>query len=366
MLFKNYSAGISVANKKNQKKRDGCTTRQPDLTMLKKVLKNGALIITLLFMVSGGFLFAEEGQVSASYLYTLSNFTGVYPISWAKLDVDRAMNEVYVVSMSKIKVFNENGMDIYTFNEAGELGWVSEVGVHKSGDIFVLAYRPEVGHAVISRCNYRGEQMSTIELKNLPQEYAGFSPNRMEVRDDTLYLANTNEMKVVVTDISGEFKKVYDFVAIIEKDIEKEFADNEKQKDKELEKEKQDVGMTGFSVDRDGNILFTNSALARVYQVSVDGSMRSFGQRGSSAGKFGVPADVISDATGKYLLVADTLRCAVLVFDKNFRFITEFGHRGRKPDNLVGPMFLTVDSKNRVYVSQLRNRGVNVYQLAGS
>jgi DNA-binding beta-propeller fold protein YncE len=338
------------------------------LTMQKRKIKNLIFILfTVLLTVSGRPLLADDGQVSASYLYTLSNFTGIYPISWAKLDVDKAKDEVYVVSLTKIKIFNEDGMEIYTLNEAGELGWVNDVSVHKTGDIFVLAYRPQAGRTEIIRCDFRGEPVSTIELKNLPEEYAGFVPNRIVVLDDTIYLANTNEVQVIVTDISGVFRKAYDLAQKIRKDIEQEFSDNEKQKDQELEKEKQDSGMTGFSVDSEGNILFSNSALAKVYRVFADGTTWSFGQRGSAPGKFGVPADVITDATGKYLLVADTLRCAVLVFDKkDFRFVTEFGMRGYKPSNLLGPMYMAVDSKNRVYVSQLRNRGVNVYQITGS
>ncbi len=334
--------------------------------MLNKVLTYLILVLAMLCMVSGGPLLADDGQVSASYLYTLSNFSGIYPISWAKLDIDKAKDEVYVVSLTKIKIFNEDGMEIYTFNETGELGWVNDVSVHKSGDIYVLAFRPQAGRNEIIHCDFRGEPVSTIELKNLPDEYAGFVPNRIVLQDNTIYLANTNEVKVIVTDLSGVFQKGYNIASLIQKDIEKEFGDNEKQKDRELEKEKQDSGMTGFSVDNEGNILFTNSALARVYRLSADGTSRSFGQRGRSAGKFGVPGDVVTDATGKYLLVADTLRCVVLVFDKDFRFITEFGIRGYKPGNLVGPMYMAVDSKNRVYVSQLRNRGVNVYQITGS
>jgi hypothetical protein len=333
---------------------------------MKNKLKNILMVLVTLVAMSGGLLFAEEGHVSASYLYTLSNFTGIYPISWAKIDVDKAKDEVYIVSLTKIKIFSETGMEIYTFNETGELGWVNDVSVHSSGDIMVLAYQSQVGRNVITRCDFRGEPLSTIELKNLPEEHAGFVPNRIVVRGDLLYLANTREMKVIVTDEAGAFQKAYDIAPIIKKDIEKEFADNEKQKDRELEKEKQDSGMTGFSVDSEGNILFSNSALARVYRMSKDGVLQSFGQRGSSPGKFGVPADVITDATGKYLLVADTLRCAVLVFDKDFRFVSEFGMRGYKPSNLVGPMYMAVDSRNRVYVSQLRNRGVNVYQISGS
>jgi hypothetical protein len=333
---------------------------------MKNAIKNILMVLVILAAMSGGHIFAGEGQVTASYLYTLSNFTGIYPISWAKIDVDKTKDEVYVVSLTKIKIFNETGMEIFTFNETGELGWVNDISVHGSGDIMVLSYQPQAGRNVITRCDFRGEPLSTIELKNLPGEHAGFNPNRIVVRGDLLYLANTRDMKVIVTDEAGAYQKAYDIAPIINKDIEKEFGDNEKQKEKELEKEKQDSGMTGFSVDGEGNILFSNSALARVYRVSRDGVLRSFGQRGSSAGKFGVPADVITDATGKYLLVADTLRCVVLVFDKDFRFVSEFGMRGYKPGNLVGPMYMAVDSRNRVYVSQLRNRGVNVYQISGS
>jgi DNA-binding beta-propeller fold protein YncE len=342
------------------------------MNMMQKMIRNIMIILMAVATLSGGLLFAgaasvtEEGKVSASYLYTLSNFTGTYPISWAKIGIDQARNEVYVVSLTKIKIFNDTGMEIYTFNETGELGWVNDVAVHSSGDIIVLAYRPQVGHNELIRCDFRGEPISTIELKELPAEYAGFNPNRVVAQGDSLYLANTNEMKVIVTDDAGVFRKVYDIAPIIQKDIETEFAGDEKQIDRELIKEKQDAGMTGFSVDSEGNILFTNSALARVYRLSMEGTLRSFGHRGSSPGKFGVPADVATDATGKYLLVADTLRCAVLVFDKDFRFVTEFGMRGFKPNNLVGPMYIAVDNKNRVYVSQLRNRGVNVYQISES
>ena len=336
--------------------------------MKQRMIRNILVVLMAAVTLSGGSLLAGagEGQVSASYLYTLANFTGIYPISWAKIDIDKARDEVYVVSLTKIKIFNDTGMEVYTFNESGELGWVNDVAVHSSGDIIVLAFRPEVGHTELIRCDFRGEPISTIELKDLPAEYAGFAPNRVVAHGDSLYLANTNDMKVIMTDDAGVFRKGYDIAPIIRKEIEEEYAGNEKQKDREVEREKQDAGMTGFSVDGDGSILFTNSALARVYRLSNEGTLRSFGQRGSTAGKFGVPADVVTDATGKYLLVADTLRCVVMVFDRDFRFVTEFGLRGFKPSNLIGPMYIAVDNRNRVYVSQLRNRGVNVYQIAES
>ena len=69
------------------------------------------------------------------------------------------------------------------------------------------------------------------------------------------------------------------------------------------------------------------------------------------------------DASDKYILVTDILRCRVLVFDKALNFRTEFGFRSLSPDGLIGPLGLAVDSRNRLYVTQLRNRGVSVFQL---
>jgi DNA-binding beta-propeller fold protein YncE len=336
------------------------------ILMKQRVIRYVLILSVMPAALWGGCLVAGEGQLSASYLYTLSNFTGVYPISWAKLGVDRAKDEIYVASLTKIKIFNQNGMEVYTFNESGELGWVKDVAVHNSGDIIVLAYMPQKGRDEIIRCDFRGEPISTIELKGLPEEYEAFVPNRVVIRDDTLYLADTATEQVIVADISGAFQKAYDIASIAQKAIEKEYATNQVQMNREQEREKQNAGMTGFTVDAQGNILFTNSAYGRAYQVSAEGGIRSFGQRGTGPGKFGVPGGVITDASGKYLLIADTLRCVVLVFDRDFKFITEFGVRGYRPANLIGPMDVAVDSKNRVYVSQLRNRGVNVYQLNGS
>jgi hypothetical protein len=333
--------------------------------MRQRSIRNLLLILTVLIMVSGGIVYGENAEISTSYLYTLSNFTGIYPVSWAKLDVDPAMNEVYVLSPTKIKIFDESGMETYSFNEFGELGMVTDVAVESNGEIIALSYQPQTGQSEIIRCNFRGEPISTIGLKGLPAEYAGFAPNRIVIRGASLYLANTVDLKVVVTDETGAFQKSYDLAAIIDKELEQEKKQDQIE-DKDLEKEKEDRGITGFTADAEGNLFFTNGVLARVYRISRDGQMRSFGQRGSTAGKFGVLGDIAIDATGKYLLVADILRCVVLVFDKNFQFHTEFGLYGYKPSNLVGPMYLGVDGRNRIYVSQLRNRGVNVYQMSTS
>ena len=93
----------------------------------------------------------------------------------------------------------------------------------------------------------------------------------------------------------------------------------------------------------------------------ASGKVRAFGTRGSSPGKFNVVSGIAADDNGN-IYVADTLRCVVMIFDREFNFRTEFGYRGLEPGNLIAPMELTVDS-DRVYVAQTRSRGVSVFRV---
>ena len=73
-------------------------------------------------------------------------------------------------------------------------------------------------------------------------------------------------------------------------------------------------------------------------------------------------AGIVTDDKG-YLYLTDTLKCAVLIFDKDFNFLTEFGYRGYGPGNLIAPREITLDSRGRLYVAQAARRGVSVYQV---
>lgn len=315
--------------------------------MKQNVKRN--LIISLLVTatMSGSPVFAGEGNVSASYLYTLSNFTGVYAVSWGQLAVDEAANEIYVVVGGKgVKIFNDTGMEIYSFNDEQELGPVLSVAVEDEGNIIALVSREKRFELI--RCNYRGEPLSKIELKNVPAEFAAFSPDSIIFRNGSFYLVDETGMTVVVTDRAGLFKDGYNLARLIGY----------------TDQQKTDAGLGGFNVDREGDLLFTIQTAAKAYVVSPDRAVRSFGRSGSTPGGFGVPGGIVADISGRYLLVADILRCRILVFDKDLQFCTEFGYRGLSPDALVGPLELAVDGRNRLYVTQLRDRGVSVYQIA--
>lgn len=301
--------------------------------------------IAAFLLLPAGTASAEE-NVSASYLFTLSNFSGILPVSWVDISIDESRDEVYVLPGQGIKIFNDRGMEVYSFNEAEEISGVQDVAADDEGNIIVISNAQEE----IVRCNYRGERISKMELKNLPPGFSGFFPNRVFFRKGSFYFASLSSKKVIVTDREGLYKDGYDIAALINVD----------------EKNREDADIVGFSVDPEGNILFTMPVMAKAYVLSADKQVRSFGSRGSRAGRFGVPGGIVSDASGRFILVADTLRCVVMVFNRDFGFLTEFGFRGLQPGNLVGPLQLAVDSKNRLYVTQLRNRGVSVYQITVS
>jgi hypothetical protein len=244
-------------------------------------------------------------------------------------------------------------MEIYNFGEDSALGNISmtHLAVDKDGNILLLSYNHDVrgtSYSII-RCNFRGEFVSKFEPHDLPSDFSGFSPSRIIYRDykeGRLYLVDKNLMKVVVTDMSGAYLDGYDLAALLGFD----------------EKKRRDTGIVGFNVDKEGNILFTIPVLFQAYKLSPDRKIVSFGQRGSAPGKFNVVGGIVSDDQG-YLYLTDTLRCVVMIFDKDFKFLKEFGYRGYRPSNLIAPMELTVDNRGRIYVSQSARRGVSVFKI---
>jgi hypothetical protein len=302
-----------------------------------------------LILIAIGFLFfssatAKAQPVKGSFLYTLSNFTGTIPYNWSRVVVDKGRNEAYVLYQNALSIFNEFGMEIYRFGDDLDLNQIVDIAVHQNGDILLLAYK-ESGPEII-RCNFRGEPKSKIELKNIPSEFSKFSPSRMVYQDGNLHLVSLMEMKVVIVNDQGHFKKGYDLLPLL--DLE--------------EKDRGSMEIVGFNVDREGNILFTVPVLFKACVLSPDGKLTWFGRPGSASGRFNVVAGIAKDSRGNYLVI-DKLKCTVMVFDKNFNFLTQFGYRGSRPGNLIAPDDIAVDNSDRIYVTQAARKGVSVFRI---
>lgn len=301
-------------------------------------------LVSIFFVASA---ISAEAKFQASYLYHLSNFSGPLPYQWATLFVDQAAKEIYAIDQQQgnVTIFNEEGMEIYRFGEGNEFGYITDGAIEGSGDILLLSW------GKILRCNYRGEPIGKIAFQDFPPEYSSFSPVRFILKDNRFYLADMMAMRIVVTDGTGHFLKGYDIVSMLRE-----------QGMTEKDEKRTDTGMFGFSVDRDGNLLCTIPGLFSALRISPVGKVTGFGRSGSGPGKFGVPSGIVSDERG-YYYVSDRLRCVVLVFDNDMKFIGEFGYRGYRKGNLIVPDDLAIDGEGRLYVSQAAKRGVSVFRV---
>lgn len=293
---------------------------------------------------------SAQAIVRATFIYNLSSFTGTIPYNWVRPFVDRERNEIYIANGQdqSVRIFNENGMEIYTFGDEESLRGMMDGAVDEQGNIYILTIKYDGGlpKNEIVRCNFRGEPTSTIEFKDLPPEFSTSAIHRLVYMKGALYLANLVSKQVIVTDAEGHFKKGYNIAKILNL----------------TEKEKDELNIVGFSVAPDGSIFFTIPVLFAAYKLSPDGQAQSFGKKGSAPGKFNIIAGIASDDRG-YIYVVDKLRSVVMIFDKGFKFQSEFGYRGSRPGNLIAPNQLDVDGKGRVYVTQSARRGVSVFQV---
>ncbi len=284
-------------------------------------------------------LFAQ-GQ--ATYLYTLASFAGPLGYDGVRVSVDQATEETFVIYQNLVHIFNASGMEVFSFGDDLDLGQIVDAAADRNGDIILLSYKDS--RSIVTRCNFRGVPIGPMEFTNLPAGLT-FSANRMIYRDGLFYFASLAASRVIITDANGGFRSHIEFLPLLEPS------------------ERQDgVESVGFTVDQGGNIFLTMPALFRVFKRSPDGQLTSFGRSGSAPGRFGILAGVAADSQGN-LFVADKLKCVVMVFDKDFNFLTEFGYRGPRPENLIVPDDVAVDRRDRVYVSQARRRGVSVFAL---
>lgn len=317
--------------------------------MKNKLSRTGLSILAAILSLMMAYSTQAMAVARGTYLYSLSSFTGTIRYDWVGTFFDRERNEMYITNGGdrSIRIFNENGMELYNFGDDEALDGMIGSVADEEGNILVLTlkYGSDTHYSII-KCNYRGDPISTVEVKNLPPEFSGFIAHRMIYRNKSLYLADFASMQIIVTEPDGRFKKGYDVGKLLELGNQ----------------QKMDSGLSGFYVGLDGSMFFTISVFFKAYKLLPDGQLLSFGRKGSAPGRFNIVAGVASDEKG-YVYVADRLRAVVMIFDKDFKFQSEFGYRGYRPGNLVAPDQIEVDGKGRLYVAQMARRGVSVFKV---
>ena len=312
-------------------------------------LKPFTLLLSALFV--GSFVSPMWAGAPAAYLYNLSDFSGTIPYSDVKLHADDQRGEIYAALGNSVRIFNTSGMEVYRFDVDPHIGGVYDLAIEPSGDILLLTVKSISGqklpHWEVTRCDYRGEPAGTLGITGLPDDLDAFVPNLMAYQRNSLYLASSSGLRVVVADTTGAFLKSFDLAALVGVPDSRR-ADND---------------LFGFSVDSRGNILFTMATLAKAFVLSPDGNLTPFGKAGSIPGSFGITSGIAADDSG-HIFVADKLRGVVIVFDQNLQFVSEFGDGTDGRISLVSPRDLAYDDSGKVYVTQGRNMGVAVFKLA--
>ena len=283
--------------------------------------------------------------VKATFLYSLSNFTGVVPFNYVREFIDVEKNEIYVVTGDSVSIFNGSGMEIYRFGDDLNIGVFMDLSVESDGHILILS---RMGTDFrLTRCNYRGEPQVRIEIRNLPKAFTGISPTRLLSRNGKFYLADLIAKKVVVTDANGVFQEGYEIAPLL--------ADFE-------EKPGAEYDIVGITVDGEGNLFFTVPTMFKAFRLSPDGQLAAFGSAGNLPGRFNLVSGIVTDDKGN-IYVTDILRCTVSVFDKEFKFQAQLSQRGLGPGDLIAPSELVIDKSGKLYVSQSRNRGISVFRV---
>jgi hypothetical protein len=301
------------------------------------------LTITLALLALASPSLAQAQLLDVRFLHKLSSTTGVLPLHGLAVDIDPVTKEVLVVGEGRVRIFNRSGMEVFSFGDDPELGGIASAAPTADGDYLLLSMVD--GSPVVVRANFRGEFKERIVPRGLPAEVSGtFGASVVRWALDRIYLADLGGMRVVVLRMDGSFEAFHDLAKLC--GVEDKRADN---------------GVKGFRVAPNGDILFTVQTLFKAYVLSPDGTLRPFGQRGSAPGKFNVVTGIAVDEQGRYY-VADILKSAVLVFDKDFRWLKEFGYRGGKPGNLFAPVDVAAGD-GKVFVSQYAKKGVSVFEV---
>lgn len=286
----------------------------------------------------------------AAYQYSLADFTGTVRKDGPHLYADLGHDEIYLLHANEIQVFNRHGMEVYRFSASPALGLVLDLVVDPEGDLLVLSTGPErrfgARGSLLTRCDYRGEPIGEIERQGWPARLSEMPVDRLFLRGERLILVNVGEMHVIETGIDGTYRRDWDLGTALGIPPE----------------DRETVRIEGIAMDPDGELLLTIPVMFKVFLVSPEGQVRSFGKGGSAPGLFGIVSGVAADDRGR-LFVSDKLRHAVMVFNDSFEFLEEFGYPGNRPENLLGPGELAADDRGNLYVTQRGGRGVSVFSI---
>lgn len=124
----------------------------------------------------------------------------------------------------------------------------------------------------------------------------------------------------------------------------------------------------GLRVDRGGNIWTTDNGLHILRKFSPSGEvLATLGEEGvgkNDQHHFRAPDDVVFASNGD-MYVADSGNGRIVRLDKNGKFVSQFGKKGKAKGEFATAHGLAIDKKDRIYVADRGNNRVQVFSSNG-
>lgn len=290
------------------------------------------LIHAIIYYPSIGFSqeAASSGALGIKYLFSIGAIASGYPFQGVQdIFIDNKDNELYALDSGNRRVFitDMEGTFLYQFNyaDAGIKSAPREIAV---GDDNLIYLAEEKRIAV---ANYKGIYKKDFDLSNVP-DADKMVIQSMAIEGNRLYIGDGGNARIVVMDRKKEV-----FITQFKEGLGKNIY---------------------IALDYDG-IYVRDPALFSVFHLNKDGRfLERFGVVSGLAGGFSMTVDMTVDRKNGRVIVVDSNRIAVIFFDRNGKFLFEFGGA----EIFKWPSAVAVDARGRIYLSDATNK-IRVFEV---
>ena len=254
---------------------------------------------------------------------------------------DSFTSEVYVIDgKGRIIIFSPELFPLITLGRRDGIEAPQGLTVDANGNLYIAqAVSTSNPRSRISVYNACLKWERDIYLEDF-EGSGSFAPYRLAIdKKGNLYVASSYFSGVLYADTRG---RIIDIIA--------------------PEEEGKKVKLNNVVVDKAGKIYVVSEDESHIYVYDENRKfILKFGEKGGSTGKLSRPKAVgVDDRTGRSYVV-DYMRHTVTSYNKEGNYIFEFGGLGWGEGWFQHPVNLAVDNKGRIFVADLFNQRVQVF-----